>query len=126
MACYKPIEAFKDLAGGPVRFHEFKNSRRVQLKCGQCIGCRLERQEMWAVRCYAESRCHARNSFITLTYSPENYPMHGSLTYQDFQKFMYRLRRKYGPVRFFMAGEYGEQLERPHYHALLFGLVMIS
>lgn len=27
-----------------------------------------------------------------------------------------------GPFRFFMCGEYGETTQRPHYHALLFGL----
>ncbi|QXP08592.1 MAG: replication initiator protein [Arizlama microvirus] len=77
---------------------------------------------MWAVRCYAESKCHAFNSFITLTYNEDNLPMHGSLKYKDFQRFMYRLRKKFGPVRFFMCGEYGENFDRPHYHALLFGL----
>lgn len=47
--------------------------------------------------------------------------MHGSLRYEDFQLFMKRLRRKIGPVRFFMCGEYGENFDRPHFHALLFG-----
>lgn len=31
-------------------------------------------------------------------------------------------RRACGPFRFFMCGEYGEQLRRPHYHAIAFGL----
>lgn len=35
---------------------------------------------------------------------------------------MKRLRKEYGPVRFFLCGEYGDQSRRPHYHALLFGL----
>ena len=35
---------------------------------------------------------------------------------------MKRLRKRFGPVRFLMAGEYGERRWRPHYHALLFGL----
>lgn len=48
--------------------------------------------------------------------------MHGSLNYRDFQLFMKRLRKKIGtPVRFYMCGEYGENFDRPHYHALLFG-----
>lgn len=67
---------------------------------------------------------HEENSFITLTYAEANIPEQGQLRYIDFQKFMRRLRKHYAPkqVRFFMCGEYGPQLERPHFHACLFGL----
>lgn len=127
VACYKPVKAFQPLAGGAVRFTEGKDTRTVTLRCGQCIGCRVDRQKMWAIRCWAESKCHQANAFVTLTYSPEHYPMHGSLNYTHFQLFMKRLRKAVekrggGPFRFFMCGEYGDELARPHYHALLFGL----
>lgn len=60
---------------------------------------------------------------MTLTYSPENLPPGGSLRYRDFQLFMKRLRKRFGVrVRYFVCGEYGENLERPHYHACLFGI----
>ncbi len=82
---------------------------------------------------------HASNCFITLTYAPEHCPKDMSLNYEDFQLFMKRLRKhyeyrnKYGydengkrillnPIRFYMAGEYGESFDRPHYHACIFGL----
>lgn len=46
----------------------------------------------------------------------------GSLNKKTAQKFMKRLREKINkPVRFYMCGEYGEKLGRPHYHYLLFG-----
>lgn len=46
----------------------------------------------------------------------------GSLVYADFQKFMKRLRRRTGAkISFYVGGEYGEELLRPHYHACLFG-----
>lgn len=66
---------------------------------------------------------HEENAFITLTYDEENKPWDGSLNKQHFQLFMKRLRKKIQPkrIRFFHCGEYGEQLKRPHYHALVFG-----
>ncbi len=66
---------------------------------------------------------HDSNSFITLTYNPENLPTDGSIHINDFQRFMKRLRKSLHPkkVRFFACGEYGDQTIRPHYHALIFG-----
>lgn len=121
MPCYRPVSCYKPLAGGSVSFKEVADSREIKVRCGHCIGCRIDKRDMWAVRCYAESKCHEKNCFITLTYDEEHYPQYGSLNYRHFQLFMYRMRRKFGPMRFFMCGEYGEELSRPHFHALLFG-----
>lgn len=94
----------------------------IELPCGQCIGCRLERSRQWAMRCLHEASLYDRNSFVTLTYDDSNLPVGGTLKYDDFQKFMKRLRKRVKqPVRFYVGGEYGEQLMRPHYHACLFG-----
>ncbi len=70
-----------------------------------------------------EASCHEANAFITLTYGDAFLPPDGSLRMEDFQLFMKRLRRSIAPskVRFFHCGEYGAELWRPHYHALLFG-----
>lgn len=43
------------------------------------------------------------------------------LSRKDHQKFIKRLRHKCGPLRYYMCGEYGERLSRPHYHYLIFG-----
>lgn len=120
--CYHPLSAFR-LADGSVSFVERGDViRALFLPCGQCIGCRLERSRQWAVRCVHESKLHERNCFVTLTYDNAHLPDDFSLRYSDFQRFMKRLRKEAGkPVRFFMCGEYGEGLSRPHYHALLFG-----
>lgn len=59
---------------------------------------------------------------MTLTYDDEHLPERGSLNYSHFQAFMKRVRSKLGPTRFFACGEYGEDLGRPHFHAVLFGL----
>lgn len=45
-----------------------------------------------------------------------------TLLYTDVQKFLKRLRKAYKKkLRFFCAGEYGEQTARPHYHMILYG-----
>lgn len=63
------------------------------------------------------------SAFITLTYAPEHLPSGGGLVHKHFQQFMKELRRDIAPhrVRFLMCGEYGEKLQRPHYHACIFG-----
>jgi len=90
--------------------------------CGQCIECRLRRSRDWAVRCMHEASLHEENSYITLTYADEYLPKGGTLDRRAFPLFMKRLRKEVGAVRYFHAGEYGEENGRPHYHALLFGL----
>ena len=77
---------------------------------------------MWALRCMHEAKLHDRNCFVTLTYDDLHLPPHGSLRYRDIQLFHKKLRRRVGAFRFFLCGEYGEQLGRPHYHACYFGM----
>jgi len=134
MPCYHPISAWqlldvKTAKGRPTI--SFKNPYAapsptrvgIQVPCGQCIGCRLDRSRHWAIRCVHEAHGHEDNCFITLTYAPDKLPPGVSLQKSHFQKFMKRLRKAISPktVRFFHCGEYGEQNQRPHYHACLFG-----
>lgn len=126
MPCYHPLKAFRvaDQNGFRVVFDDRGFSQRgrpLDLPCGQCFGCRLERSRQWAIRCMHEAQMHESNCFITLTYKDECLPDDHSLHYEAFQKFMKRLRRKVGAVRFLMCGEYGEQYGRPHFHACIFG-----
>lgn len=119
MACFSPLDAWQ-LESGSIVFVERGNVlRSLTLPCGQCIGCRLERSRQWAIRCMHEASMHEENGFLTLTYNQENCP--NSLEYRHFQLFMKRARREFGPLRFYMCGEYGSKTFRPHYHALLFG-----
>ena len=95
---------------------------QVTLPCGQCVGCRLEKSRQWAMRCVHEMRQHDQNSFITLTFNDEHLDPSGSLIKSDFQNFMKRLRKNTGAkIRYYHCGEYGENLGRPHHHAILFG-----
>lgn len=108
MACYHP---------------RYLRERDIAVKCGRCVGCRLEYSRQWAVRCMHEASLYDANAFVTLTYRDEELPLRGSLAPGDLQLFFKRFRRKIEPqrVRFFAAGEYGAVSGRPHYHACLFG-----
>ena len=128
MPCYFPLKAWRsrDINPGGRRSLVFSRDQgldgsEIEIACGQCVGCRLERSRQWAVRCVHEAQLHEANCFITLTYSPEHLPSNFSLDKSHFQKFMKRLRKRVGRVRFFHCGEYGETNFRPHYHACLFG-----
>lgn len=142
MSCVKTLSAWrigkkpngKDLItfNPPLRGGEY-----IPLPCGQCIECRLERSRLWAVRCMHEASLSDDNCFITLTFNDENVDPIYSLRKRDFQLFMKRLRKylSLNPirdtisgelrsryVRYFHAGEYGEEFSRPHHHAILFGI----
>lgn len=131
MPCYHPAIAYRsrllnkngkrELVFNP---RDAYNDLRVTIPCGQCIGCRLERSRQWAIRCVHESQLHEENCFITLTFNDENLHPAGTLVKPDFQNFMKRLRKWIEPikVRYFHCGEYGELNQRPHHHAILFGI----
>lgn len=126
MPCYHPLSAYQ-CADGSIVFYESKRHDTVKslsLPCGQCVGCRLERSRQWAIRCMHEAQMHTENCFITLTYDDAHLPSDRSLHYRDFQLFIKRLRKRYPGrrIRYYMAGEYGENFGRPHWHACIFGL----
>lgn len=95
-------------------------------KSPKCVGCVEDRSRSWAVRAWHESLMNDENCFITLTFSDEFLPKNG-LDHRYFQLFMKRLRRFIGAVgqakrvSYFMAGEYGSQFFRPHFHSCVFG-----
>ncbi|MGL6174060.1 MAG: rolling circle replication-associated protein [Cellulosilyticaceae bacterium] len=146
MPCTRPLTAY--WTGGYTKngkrelvFTDPRNAHSVnpiEIACGQCIHCRLQRSRETALRAVHEAREFENNCFITLTVAPEYmdevFP-DGSLDHRPFQLFAKRLRKKFkglefvthpitkkvvNPIRILMCGEYGEQLNRPHYHACLF------
>ena len=94
------------------------------LPCGKCIGCRLENARQWAIRCMHESELHDDNCMVTLTYDDSHLPDDHSLRPVDVQLWLKRLRKRFDDrkIKFFLAGEYGDEKKRPHYHVLLFGI----
>ncbi|AXH72216.1 MAG: replication initiator protein [Microviridae sp.] len=126
MPCYHPLSGWysKDKNESGKRSIVFNlqsgyKDKPLQVPCGRCIGCRLEKARQWAVRCTHEASLYDRNCFLTLTYNEDSCPE--SLVPKHFVDFMKRLRHRYGPgIRFFHCGEYGEKFGRPHHHTLLF------
>lgn len=90
---------------------------------------------------------HTENFFGTFTYNQEKLATH-SLCHRDWQLFIKRLRKALGKkkyantiaiseslyntadmgfhpiprLKYYMAGEYGSQRRRPHFHACMFGI----
>lgn len=130
MSCFNPLTGYQAREGGEVKFFERGDVDAIDVRCGTCMGCRLDRAREWAVRCTNEAKLYNHNRFLTLTYRDEKVPEYGSLRYRDVQMFLKRLRKKHSgldedargqrPIRYFVAGEYGELTRRPHYHMLLF------
>lgn len=65
---------------------------------------------------------HKENCFITLTYNDEKLPEYGGLRKDDLQRFFKRLRHHVGTFRYYACGEYGDNTQRAHYHACVFGV----
>lgn len=130
MSCVSPLKAYwRDVNRSAITFDPVHSATKVpfMIPCGRCVGCRLERARQWGMRCLHEKKLWKSSYFVTLTYSDEFLPLGGSLSLRDVQLFMKRLRKAKNsttnnPVRFFLAGEYGDENYRPHYHALLFNV----
>lgn len=143
MTCYHPLHGWRSSVSGSSgkRGLTFKSSEGyrdlpVTVPCGQCIGCRVERTRQWSQRLMDEARFHTQMAFVTFTYSPENLPPGSTLVKEHVQGFFKRLRARLEyewrcdpnrdsqakpKIRFFACGEYGENFDRPHYHAIIYG-----
>ena len=99
----------------------------LPVRCGRCINCKKAKASSLIARCVAESRMHDDSAFVTLTVSDEKihgvFP-NGSLVHEPFQLWMKRLRKRlcFSGLKYMMCGEYGELSQRPHYHAIVFGV----
>lgn len=108
-----------------------KDSRIIKIPCGKCQECKMAYAKQWSNRCMLELKYHKSSYFVTFTYDDEHLPKSEkgvpTLKKSDMVKFFKDLRayldyRDKPKISFFMAGEYGSMLFRPHYHAIIFGL----
>ena len=124
MACFKPFEAYRAPNGG-IAFdskHGY-GDQVVKVPCRRCLGCKISYSQAWATRCMHESKLHLENSCLTLTYDDVHIPEGHTLRKRDVQLFIKRLRKKISPAKisYLYCGEYGDGLQRPHYHLIVFG-----
>lgn len=143
MPCYYPLIGYQeDIPNSngkrPVVFKRPSGSfTLINVPCGQCVGCRLERSRQWAMRCMHEASLYDQNTFLTLTYRDSSLPNDNNLKKSDLQKFWKRLRKRFPEttLRYYACGEYGKKciehevddceicrFGRPHYHACVFNL----
>lgn len=131
MQCFHPVTGYQNHPGAQLSFKD-QGGTPIEVRCGQCIGCRVTKARSWALRCVHEATQHKTSSFITLTYDEANLPENGSLDFKDWSLFMHRLRKHCArqhdqKIRFYAAGEYGNdpkalhRIGRPHFHAIIFG-----
>lgn len=143
MPCYSPLKGYKCKETGGLVFKREQGREKMEVACGQCLGCRLDRSRMWAMRITHEASLYDSglgNSFVTLTYRPESVPENESLRPRDYTLFMKRLRKRFNDrkIKYYQCGEYGNRCKhgfdlskqtcplcnhgRPHHHAILFNL----
>lgn len=122
MRCIRPIKASQDSNGDIVYSSKKATPGLVgfEFECRKCLPCRLNIAREKAIRCVHEAKMHESNIFLTLTYNEESL-VSDRLIYDDFQKFMKKLRKTQDEkITYMVTGEYGDKNKRPHWHAILF------
>lgn len=103
------------------------------VSCRKCNNCRAARRDALVGRLLAEQRVSPWSGVVTLTYGTQDWydlkRLEGvsglkalMLTYPDAQKYLMRLRNAMPGqrVRYYVAGEYGSEKGRAHWHAAIF------
>lgn len=111
----------------------YKKNETIPLPCGKCLPCTKRRASGWSFRLTKEGEISSSSLFVTLTYNTKYVPMvkNGmTLDKQDIQRFIKRLRKikiknnglsaNDNSIKYYLAGEYGSNKHRPHYHIILF------
>lgn len=99
----------------------FCESPNGKFPCGKCRACNLRKvNEKMLCSVFAAHEYRTKGQFLTLTYNDEHLPY--GLQHSDFAGFMKRLRRIDGrsDVKMFVAGEYGAENGREHWHVLFY------
>lgn len=119
MACAYPFysEDVRDIEGN-----------LIPIPCGRCFSCRLDIQRSFIDRMFCAWHSHDVAAFVTFTYDDDHLLIKDgfrqpTLSKEHVHKYLDNIRHQIKiPFEYFLAGEYGDRLNRPHYHALFFGL----
>lgn len=101
--------------------------KRILVPCNKCVKCLKKRAMQWSIRLHYENKISTSAYFVTLTYEnpPRSHNGLATCLKDDLQKYFKRLRkREMGNtnIKYYACSEYGEQLQRPHYHIILFNV----
>lgn len=117
----------------------------TQFPCGWCLNCRVDKRNALIHRCEKEFIDKKCGAFVTFTYDDPHLIQHlrynsdgklvASLSKLDCKRFLDRLNKLVHKeqdtllcnhsYKYLIVGEYGERgqcFDRPHFHALFFGL----
>lgn len=128
MACFTPKDAWmsnrvNDAGNNFITWNHAlaDKTNPVEVPCGKCIGCRLDKRKRLGVQVFHEAQMHDYKCMATFTYSDENNP--GVIVKEDMQKAIKRMRSEPNNLEFkyLVAGEYGENTHRPHFHMAIIG-----
>lgn len=127
MPCYSPLKGYKNKEGALTFRKAESMGSKMEVACGQCLGCRLDRSRVWAMRITHEALMHEDNNcFVTLTYDDTHLPLNRSLSVpkrdpitgkqieqSDFQAFFKRLRKAHPKttIKYYQCGEYGNRCQ---------------
>lgn len=118
MNCYQPF---------------YLRKQNIIIACGKCLNCQSNKKKEYAWRTSVELEKYKNKHFITLTYTEQDLPRtengEGSLKKEHLTNYIknlrikqerdYRLCEEKAEIKYFSAGEYSPELERPHYHIVL-------
>lgn len=103
--------------------------------CGRCLSCRIQRRTIWTLRMLHHGEAYEHKTFVNLTYRDEDLMVRKgipNLVPTDLRNFFKRLRINLkrdsldDRISYYACGEYGEGTQRPHYHAIVFGVPLGS
>lgn len=149
MACAHPLPLFK--YEKKFNYIDLPYRNNTFIPCGRCLNCRIDKINSYSDRCEYELIKRRAGAFVTFTYD-DLHITHllrkdskgkqvATLSRDDSRRFLYRLKQNINAelkkmnmdtcplmqkdYKYVLSGEYGDHgkiFDRPHFHALFFGL----